>query len=59
MFDLVSFILKDCLKQELQGKQVSVIFDGTTRLGEALAIIRFVSHGHWNDLFESSCFPKA
>ena len=36
------FILKEeeaCLKQELQGKQVGVIFDGTTRLGEAMAII--------------------
>ena len=47
MFDLVPFILKeeeDCLKQELQGKQVGVIFDGTTHLGEAMAIIlRFVS----------------
>ena len=47
MFNLVPFILKeeeDCLKQELQGKQVGVIFDGTTRLGEALAIIlHFVS----------------
>ena len=37
MFDLVPFILKeDCLKQELQGKQVGVIFDGTSRLGEYL-----------------------
>ena len=46
MFDSVPFILKEeeaCLKQELQGKQVGVIFDGTTRLGEAMAIIlRFV-----------------
>ena len=42
MFDLVPFILKEeetCLKQELQGKQVGVILDGTTRLGEAMAII--------------------
>ena len=42
MFDLVPFILKEeeiCLKQELQGKQVGVIFDGTTRLGEAMTII--------------------
>ena len=27
------------MKQELQGKQVGVIFDGTTLLGEAMAII--------------------
>ena len=47
MFDLVPFILKEeeaCLKQELQEKPVGVIFDGTTRLGEAMAIIlHFVS----------------
>ena len=46
MFDLVPLILKEeevCLKQELKGKQVGAIFDGTTRLGEAMAIIlRFV-----------------
>ena len=31
------------IKEELRGKKVSVIFDGTTRLGEAMAIIlRFV-----------------
>ena len=48
MFDLVPFILKEeeeaSLKQELQERPVGVIFDGTTRLGEAMAIIlRFVS----------------
>ena len=47
MSDLVPFILKEeeaNLKQELQEKPVSVIFDGTTRSGEAMAIIlRFVS----------------
>ena len=47
MFDLVPFILKEeetYLKQELQGKQVGVISDGTTRLGEAMTIIlRYVS----------------
>ena len=42
MFDLVPFILKEeeaSLKQGLQEKPVGVIFDGTTRLGEAMAII--------------------
>ena len=62
MFDLVPFILKEGLKQELRGKQVGVIFDVTTRLGEALAIIlRFVSE-FWTleqCLFESSFFPRA
>ena len=47
MSDLVPFILKQEQQQlhtEISGKFVSVIFDGTTRLGEALAIVvRFVS----------------
>ena len=46
MFDLVPFILKEEEKRissEIQGKPVAVIFDGTTRLGEAMAIVlRFV-----------------
>ena len=47
MSDLVPFILKEeqCrIKHEIADKQVGVIFDGTTRLGEALAIvIQFIS----------------
>ena len=46
MSDLIPFILVEeqhKIKAELQGRKVSVIFDGTTRLGEALVIIlRFV-----------------
>ena len=46
MFDLVPFILKEeetRIKNEVTGKHLSVIFDGTSRLGEALAVIvRFV-----------------
>ena len=46
MSDLVPHIVtqeKADIKAEMQGKPVSVIFDGTTRLGEAMAIvIRFV-----------------
>ena len=46
MADLVSFIHSQeiaTIKQELSGCPVSVVFDGTTRLGEALAIVlRFV-----------------
>ena len=46
MRDLVPFIHhKECdtLKTELKGKDLSVIFDGTSRLGEVLAVVvRFV-----------------
>lgn len=42
MIDLIPFVLSDETKQikaEINGKDVSIIFDGTTQLGEALAII--------------------
>ena len=42
MSDLIPFILQQeqhCIQNEISGKDVSVIFDGTTRLGEALAIV--------------------
>lgn len=46
MADLIPFVLqeeKQCLHSEITGKYISAIFDGTTRLGEALAVIvRFV-----------------
>ena len=46
MSDLISFIQSEEQQQinaKLQGKKVSIIFDGTTRLGEALVVIlRFV-----------------
>ena len=46
MFDLVPFTLKEeeaRLKNEVNGKHLSVIFDGTSRLGEALVVIvRFI-----------------
>ena len=45
MYDLIPFIQKhefDIIFNELKGKDLSVIFDGTTRLGEALGIVRFV-----------------
>ena len=45
-FNLVPFVLKEeenRLKEEISGKNISVCFDGTSRLGEALAIVvRFV-----------------
>jgi len=47
MSDLIPFIRAQehsTIKGEVEGKQVAVIFDGTTRLGEALAILlRFVT----------------
>lgn len=47
MADYVPFILQEeqaRIRQEVQNRHVSVIFDGTSRLGEALAIVlRFIS----------------
>ena len=42
MFDLITFIHKresDFISEEIKGKDLSVVFDGTTRLGEALTIV--------------------
>ena len=42
MLDLVPFVLRQeqaSIKEEIAGKHVAVIFDGTTCLGEAHAII--------------------
>lgn len=51
MFDLIPFIQKretNAISEEIKGKDLSVCFDGTTRLGEALAIVlRFIDDG-WN-----------
>ena len=47
MSDLIPFVLKQeqaCLRKEIKGKHVAIIFDGTTRLGEVLAVVlRFVT----------------
>ena len=49
MYDLIPFIQKresNIISEEIKGKDLSVIFDGTTWLGEALAIvIHFVDDG--------------
>ena len=49
MSDLVPFILdqeKERLKNEIAGKPLSVVFDGTSRLGEVFAVvIRFIDSG--------------
>lgn len=50
MSDLVPFILKkeQChIKQEIADKQVSVIFNGTTRSGKALAIVLWFVSKNW------------
>ena len=42
MLDMVPFVLnEECthLRSELQGKYLGAVFDGTTRLGEVLAIV--------------------
>ena len=48
LFDLIPFILEDEKarnKQSIQGQYLSVIFDGTSHSGEALAIlVRFVNN---------------
>ena len=45
--DLIPFVLQSertKLKEEITGREVSVIFDGTTHLGEAMAVVlRFVN----------------
>ena len=47
MLDLVPFILneeKARIRKEIEGKFIAVIFDGTSRLGEVLAVVlRFIS----------------
>ena len=47
MLDMVPFVLgeeRQRIRAELQGKYLSVVFDGTTRLGEVLAVVvRFMS----------------
>ena len=44
MSDITPFILQQNIQNETSGRDVSVIFDGTTHQGEALAIVlRFIS----------------
>ena len=47
MYDLVPFIVNEevsRIKNEIQGKSLGVIFDGTTHICEAFAIVvRFIS----------------
>ena len=52
MSDLIPFVLSEerrKIKTEIEGLPVAVIFDGTSRLGEALAVIvRFVDSSTLN-----------
>ena len=50
LHDYVPFILKEeenRIRSEIDGQQISVIFDGTSRLGEALAIVVCFIDGDW------------
>ena len=50
MLQLVPFVLeqeKSLIKEEINGKYLSIIFDGTSRLGEVLAIVIRYIH-QWN-----------
>jgi len=38
---------QNLIKQEILGKYLSVIFDGTTRLGEAMAIVVRYVDSEW------------
>ena len=51
LFDLIPFILeeeKQNIKLSIQGKWLSVIFDGTSHCGEALAILVRYIDDSWN-----------
>ena len=52
MSDLIPLILskeKKRIKEEISGKDVSVIFDGTSRLGEAVVVVlRFIDFDSWS-----------
>lgn len=56
--DLVPFVVvqeQADMKAEIKGRPVSVVFDGTTRLGEVMAIaIHFIDKNS-SALFDFSC----
>ena len=49
---------KDIVKSSISGKQLSVVFDGSTRLGKALAIVVRFWNEEWRPKQKASC-PKA
>ena len=59
---LISMQEQADIKAEISGKPVSVLFDGTTRPGEALAMLSdllMTPLSYSNDLFAFSCLVKA
>ena len=51
MADLIPFVLsqeQESIKKEISNKYLSVIFDGTTRLGEAMAIVMRYIDDEWS-----------
>ena len=61
MFDLISFVLKEQkvrVHKEMTGKYPTGISDGTSHLGEALAVI-LVKSEHWSSVwFACRCCPS-
>ncbi len=61
LLDLIPFILneeKKRLKKELEGKSLAVTFDGTTRLGEVMAVVvRFISNWRIHQHVDSLLLP--
>ena len=55
MSDLIPFVQQEeekRVKEEIKGRKVSVVFDGASRLGEAMAIIlRFVESSSFKNSF--------
>ena len=50
MSDLIPFVLqneKAQLKKEIEGREVSVIFDGTTHVGEVMAVVLQFVDSQW------------
>ena len=50
MANLIQFIVeqkKAKLKEQIESKNVSVCFDGTTRLGEALVVVLHFMNNNW------------
>ena len=62
MSDLISFILteeKKMIKEEINDKEVAVIFDGTSRLGEAAVIVlHFIDPDIWSPQQDSYAFSS-
>ena len=62
MMDMMPFILQEQhaqVKDEIQGRDISIIFDGTTRLGEVLVVVvRFLEEWTIKQHLVSVQFPQ-